>query len=68
MSFNVKVLGVCFLRYLLLDSFNIPCVLDEHNVEFLWSLYASKVPVMAPSVFTLEKIAVASSSLNFVNF
>ena len=43
--------------------FNIPCVLDEHNVEFLWSLNVSKVPLMAPSVFALEKIAVASSAL-----
>ena len=42
---------------------NILCVLDEHNVEFLWSLNVSKVPLMAPSVFTLEKIAVASSAL-----
>ena len=42
--------------------FRIPCALDEHNVEFLWTLHASKVPFLAPFIFILEKIATYYSS------
>jgi polysaccharide biosynthesis protein PslH len=39
----------------------IPCVLDEHNVEFLWSLHASKLPLLSIYTFIMEKFALAKS-------
>lgn len=44
-------------------NFQIPCVLDEHNVEVLWSIHASKIPVLAPYTFIIEKFAVSHSPL-----
>jgi polysaccharide biosynthesis protein PslH len=42
---------------------NIPCVIDEHNVEFLWSLSSSRIPFIAPYTFLIEKLAVAYTKL-----
>ena len=44
-------------------SRNIPCVLDEHNVEVLWSLYSSKVPLLTPYTCVIEKFALNNSNL-----
>jgi polysaccharide biosynthesis protein PslH len=47
----------------LAKKLNIPCVLDEHNVEYLWSMYSSRIPFIAPYTFLIEKFAVGSSKL-----
>ncbi|MHA1832770.1 MAG: glycosyltransferase family 4 protein [Candidatus Baldrarchaeia archaeon] len=52
-----------FPTLLFAKKFRIPCVLDEHNVEFLWTIYASRVPFLAPVNFALEKLALSHSSL-----
>ena len=44
-------------------QFHIPCVLDEHNVESVWSKYSSKLPFLAPCISALEKYACSQSSL-----
>jgi glycosyltransferase involved in cell wall biosynthesis len=41
----------------------IPLVLDEHNVEFLWSLHASRMPVLSPYVYLMERFAISNSEL-----
>jgi glycosyltransferase involved in cell wall biosynthesis len=43
--------------------FGIPCVLDEHNVEFIWSKSASRVPFLAHITFAIERVACSYSSL-----
>jgi polysaccharide biosynthesis protein PslH len=45
------------------NKMHVPCVLDEHNVEVLWSLFASKVPFIAPYTFVFEKFALNNSKL-----
>jgi len=52
-----------FPTLLFARNFQIPCVLDEHNVEFVWTMYASKAPFLAPVNFALEKFALYHSSL-----
>ena len=52
-----------FPTLLFSSTLEIPYVLDEHNVEFLWSLHASRVPFLAPTTFVLEQIATFCSSL-----
>lgn len=44
-------------------NLGIPCVLDEHNVEYEWGMSASRLPFLAPVNFTLERIASSNSSL-----
>ncbi len=51
---------------LYIKQFEIPCVLDEHNVEFLWSAKASKIPFLAPLNYVIEKIALYCSSIVLV--
>lgn len=43
-------------------SYRIPYILDAHNVEFLWSIYASKMPFLSPFTFLIEKFATKTSS------
>jgi glycosyltransferase involved in cell wall biosynthesis len=52
-----------FPTLFLTRSFRISCVLDEHNVEVLWSLYASRVPFLASYTFAIEKFALSNSDL-----
>jgi glycosyltransferase involved in cell wall biosynthesis len=52
-----------FPTLLLARTLQIPCVLDEHNVEFLWTIKASKVPFLAPANFALEKLSNSFSCL-----
>ncbi len=42
--------------------YGVPYILDAHNVEFLWSIYASKMPLLAPFTFLVEKLATKTSS------
>jgi len=44
-------------------KFGIPFVLDQHNVEVLWSMYASRTPFLTPYTFAIEKFAMTNSSL-----
>jgi len=46
-----------------LKQHNIPCVLDEHNVEYLWSAKASKMPILAPISYVIEKSALFGASI-----
>jgi polysaccharide biosynthesis protein PslH len=52
-----------FPTLLFAKNYGLPCVLDEHNVEFLWVKNASKVRFLAAINLALEKIAVKFSSL-----
>jgi glycosyltransferase involved in cell wall biosynthesis len=49
--------AVFFARY-----FRVPCILDEHNVEFIWARLASRLSILAPVTFVLERIASHCSS------
>ena len=53
--------SLCSTIYLA-HFFGIPCILDEHNVEFKWGLSASRLPFLAPINLVLEKTACSHSS------
>lgn len=52
-----------FPTSLLLRSFHILCALDEHNVEVLWSLHASRIPFVTPYTFAIEGFALLNSDI-----
>ena len=52
-----------FPTVLFTKRFGIPYMLDEHNVEVLWSVYASRTPFLTPYTFIIEKFAISNSSL-----
>ena len=45
-----------------LKHFEIPYVLDEHNVEYLWSAQASKLSILSPINYAIEKSAIYDSA------
>lgn len=55
-----------FSTLLFVRIFGIKIILDEHNVEFYWSLNASRLPLLSPINLFIEKIACSQSSLILV--